>query len=160
MKYDIKIAVAISASCLIGNLHAKDAPFPESFRGLSLTESVYACLVYFHNAVNFELSALQMQPNNTSFQKALRSLVRMKTSVLAISSDDIPEERRQIAEGMLGLKVEEESREMMNYCVAVSNTAEEKMGQKIRGWVDEHVEEELRRQLRSVGSRSWRKPPR
>lgn len=101
-----------------------------------------------------------MQPNNTSFQKALRSLVRMKTSVLAISSDDIPEERRQIAEGMLGLKVEEESREMMNYCVAVSNTAEEKMGQKIRGWVDEHVEEELRRQLRSVGSRSWRKPPR
>jgi hypothetical protein len=158
MKFIVKVAVVILLFG-IGTTHAKDVPFPEAFKGLSPGESVYACTVYFHDAVGFEMSALKLQPNNVSYQKALRTLVRMKTNLLAMGKD-IPDERKDAAEGMLGLKVEHEPPEILRYCAAVSNAAEEKMGAKLKGWVDELIEEELKKLLRSIGARNWRQPPR
>ena len=135
---------------------AEETALPSKFQSMSTAETYYACSVFFYRSVQFEVSALKLEPRNKSFQRSLRDLLTMKTHVLLLNTEEVLDERRRTISGDLSSEVNEESGDVLTYCVAMSNSVADQLNSRLRSIVAGIVNDEYKTKLASVRSRQRR----
>ena len=76
----------------------------------------------------------------------------MKTNTLMYINVEVADDRREAAKAVIGDDVTVEANDVIQYCVAMSNTSQEKMTPKVRKLANDYAKAEADKLLRSAGS--------
>lgn len=146
----MKFAAVIAASIYAGNAFSKDAAFPESFDGLSPSESVYSCAQFFSSLVDLQIEGLRRSPRSQSFKNALREDLQMMNTVLLYKFNDISNERKSVAKAVAPRDVMDSPNDVMYYCIAVFNSLDSSLTPKFHKMIKDHSESDMRSLLKSI----------
>ena len=152
MKNNLLLGVLVGLTLVGSAASGKEPVVPRSFIGLSFDESIYSCTQFFIKSIDLQLSVLHERPNTLSLQNSLRSFVKMKTNTLMYINVEVADDRREAAKAVIGDDVTVEANDVIQYCVAMSNTSQEKMTPKVRKLANDYAKAEADKLLRSAGS--------